>query len=105
MELKLFGKKITIQNANTKTLPAISNDSAWQAYLRGKGYDITPMNALKVSAVIRCVDIIAKTMASMPLDIFRRKGDSREKADNHPLWPLLHVLPNPHTTAYEFWHM
>ena len=105
MELKLFGKKITIQNANTKALPAISNDSAWQSYLRGKGYDITPMNALKVSAVIRCVDIIAKTMASMPLDIFRRKGDSREKADNHLLWPLLHVLPNPHTTAYDFWHM
>jgi HK97 family phage portal protein len=86
-------------------MPPLSGDEAWQAYLRGKGHYVSATTALQVSAVIRCVDVVAKTMASLPLHLYRKTATGREKADDHRLYKLLHSLPNPETTAYEFWHM
>ena len=60
---------------------------------------------MKIAAVYRCVDVIAKTMASLPFHLFEETLNGKEKAKNHRLYPLLYVLPNPQTTAYEFWHM
>lgn len=102
MRLKVFGKIIEIKNSN---VPPLRNDEAWAVYLSGKGYHVSASTALKVSAVIRCVDVVAKTMASLPLHLYKRSGDKRDKAEGHPLYKLLHRLPNPETTAYEFWHM
>lgn len=88
-----------------QSLPALQNDAAWQAYLSGKGYCVSAKTALRVSAVIRCVDVVAKTMASLPLNLFYDAENGKEKATKHPIYKLLYRLPNPETTAYEFWHM
>lgn len=73
--------------------------------MSGKGYTITASTALKVSAVIRCVDVVAKTMASLPLNLYQATSNGKEKAEKHYLYKLLYRLPNPETTSYEFWHM
>lgn len=86
-------------------MPELRDDEAWSAYLTSKGYPVSAKTALRVSAVIRCVDVVAKTMASLPLNLYQDKNGDREKAVNHPLYKLLYRLPNPETTAYEFWHM
>lgn len=104
MEFKLFGKVIRVE-ASTSQLPALSDEKAWAHFLSGKGYAVTPETAVKVAAVLRCVDVVAKTMASLPLVLYERTETGREKAQHHRLYPLLHILPNRHTTAYEFWHM
>lgn len=86
-------------------MPVLRDDSGWKAYLNGKGYAVNALAALKVAAVIRCVDVVAKTMASLPLNLYKTIDGGREKVTKHPIYPLLHRLPNPETTAYEFWHM
>lgn len=87
-----------------QSLPNIGNDTAWSNYLQAKGYAVSANTAIKVAAVIRCVDVVAKTIASLPLNLYQTTTNGREKAVKHPLYKLLYRLPNAETTAYEFWH-
>lgn len=104
MKFKLFGRTIEIRNS-IESLPGLGNEKAWRDYLALKGYVVTASTAVKVAAVVRCVDVVAKTMASLPLHLYKQDGDSRVKAERHRIYKLLHRLPNPETTAFEFWHM
>ena len=104
MKFKLFGRTFEISNS-TSNLPGLSQDENWAAYLSGRGYNVSSSTALKVSAVIRCVDVVAKTMASLPLSLYVTGENGKEKAVRHPVYKLLNKLPNRTTTAYEFWHM
>ena len=62
--------------------------------------------ALQIGAVFRCVDLISKTMASLPLHMFESMdGRRKDKAIQHPLYNLVYCLPNEYTTAYDFWQM
>lgn len=63
---------------------------------------VTPTTAQGVSAVYGCVQAISETIASLPLHLFRRNGDDREKATAHPLFAVLHDMANPEMTALEF---
>lgn len=104
MKFKLFGMTFEVKNS-TSGMPALSDESAWSNYLSGKGYPVTATTAIKVGAVIRCVDVVAKTMASLPCNLYQAIEGGSTKADWHPVNKLISKLPNPKTTAYEFWHM
>lgn len=104
MKFKIFGRTIEIKNA-ISNLPVIASEIGWLAYLSGKGYAVNASTAIKVATVIRCVDVVAKTMASLPLDLYQSTSTGLDKASKHRLYKLLHRLPNEYTTAYEFWHM
>ena len=66
------------------------------------GVTVTAATAESISAVYAAVAAISETVASLPLDIYRRTADGREKDRNHPLQVLLHDEPNPMQTALEF---
>jgi HK97 family phage portal protein len=99
--LKYFG----IKNSYIQTLPSLSRDDAWGNYLSGKGYAVSANTALKVAVVIRCVDVVAKTIASLGCHLQKETEQGKTKATNHPLYKILRMLPNPKTTSYEFWHL
>jgi len=63
---------------------------------------VNPTTAQGVSAVYACVQAIAETTASLPLILFKRNGDDRERASDHPLYRVLHDQANPEQTALEF---
>ena len=106
MKISLFGREIALNIRNsTRNLPEIRADDAWIAYLGAKGYAVTHSSALKVAVVIRCADVVAKTMASLGCHLYKESEAGRERARAHPLYSLLRMQPNPETTAYEFWHM
>ena len=63
---------------------------------------VTPATAQGVSAVYACVQAISETTASLPLILFKRNGDDRERASDHPLYRVLHDQANPEQTALEF---
>ena len=69
------------------------------------GRSLSASQAIQVAAVFRCVDIISKTMAALPLFLYRDGPEGKEKAKSHPLYRLLYVQPNRHTTAYELIQM
>lgn len=80
-------------------------DQYWQTVapsVQSAGVTVNASTAESVSAVYACVSAISESVASLPLDIFRRTDDGREKARSHPLYTLLHDSPNDNQTALEF---
>ena len=88
-----------------QSLPKLYDDAAWNSYLSGKGYAVSASTALKVAVVIRCVDVVSKTMASLGCHLQRETDQGKTRMTNHSLYKILRMLPNPKTTSYEFWHM
>jgi HK97 family phage portal protein len=61
-------------------------------------------SVLGLSAVWACVNLIAGTIASLPLMVYRTKADgSRDVDREHPLYRVLHDSPNSLQTALDFW--
>jgi HK97 family phage portal protein len=78
--------------------------SEWFASGTFLGKAVTVEQALKLATVWACVRLIAETLATLPLALYRRKADgSREAATGHPLYNLLHNQPNADMTAVVFW--
>lgn len=77
--------------------------------LTPSGKSVTPESALRVSAVMACVRVIAETLASLPITVYREdsRGDkSRDK--EHEIYKLLGTKkgkPNGWQTAFEFREM
>lgn len=65
--------------------------------------NVGPNEALQVSTVWACVDLITKTLASMPMQIFEIKKNKREISRGSNLWTLLHDSPNALMTPFEFY--
>ena len=78
----------------------------WGSFRADSGRIVTPANALSVSTIYRAIDVIAATIAMVPLVVYRREDDdSREKARDHPAWPLLHNKPAPWITSNRWRHL
>lgn len=65
---------------------------------------IGPDGALQISTVWSAVDRRATTIASLPLFLYRDRGDGmRQLARGEALYALLHDAPNPRMSAFDFW--
>ena len=84
-----------------------SDDAAWRAIFgkASKKYAESAETAIKMAAVFRCVDLVSKTMAALPLHLYEETESGKVKAIKHPLYKKLYVLPNEYTTAYELIQM
>lgn len=70
------------------------------------GVSVTADTALRVAAVYSCVRVLAETLASLPLIVYRRKrGGGKERATDHWLYPLLHNVPNDWMTSFSWREM
>jgi HK97 family phage portal protein len=68
-----------------------------------RGERVTPELAMKTSAYMACARVVAETVASMPLHIYRRTSDTEnERARNLPLYNVLARRPNRWQTRYEW---
>lgn len=67
------------------------------------GKTVNERTAMQMTAVYACVRILAESIASLPLHVYKR-GDkgSRIKAEELPLFFLLHDEPNPEMTSFIF---
>lgn len=83
---------------------SLSNPAAWLVDMFGgstdAGVTVSEQGSMKTSAVYACVTLIAKTIGSLPLKVYRRKadGESVEVPDTLPYY-LLHDEPNPAMTS------
>lgn len=68
------------------------------------GIRVTPLKALGVATVYACVNLISRTISTLPLNLYRSGPDkkTREKATDHPLFDVLHTSPNPEMTSSEW---
>jgi len=97
------------RNGEARSHPS-NNNTRWSEIFGGapssSGVVVTAETSLQSSAVYACVNVVAGTLATLPLHIYRRLGDGgRERATDHPLYPLLHDAPNDLLTSCEFREM
>ncbi len=65
------------------------------------GYGISPDTAYNLITVYQCVRVLAETFAAMPLIVYRRlPGGGKERAEDHPLYDVLHRQPNADMTSF-----
>lgn len=60
-------------------------------------------NPVGLSATWACVNLIAGTIGSLPLMVYRTVNGVRTVARDHPLFYVLHDSPNFDQTALDFW--
>lgn len=66
------------------------------------GRSVTPNTAMQASAVFACVRVIAESIASLPLFVYRATKEGKEKAYDHPAFYVLHDLANEEMTSFTF---
>ena len=79
----------------------------WKTYsnlggANNSGIPVNTTTAMRASAVLACVRVLAETLAQIPLIVYRRVGDGKERATDHPLYNLLHKHPNEQQTSFEW---
>lgn len=83
---------------------SIRADSAAWAALFGGYSGVTEANALAVSSVYACVNLIAGAIATLPVHIYRRAPDGdRTRINNSPLWWMLNEQFTPRWQAASGW--
>ncbi|MCO5129286.1 MAG: phage portal protein [Xanthobacteraceae bacterium] len=84
---------------------------SWEAGLRealGLGAQtasaiaVSPESAMKCPAVMAATRIRCETLASLSVKVFKRDGDSKQVASDHPLHRLLNKQANGWTSSAEF---
>lgn len=70
--------------------------------------DVKPLgvdSSLQISTVWQCIDLISRTVATLPIDVLKADNEGRNVPDKLcNLHRLLAISPNNHMTPYEFWH-
>jgi phage portal protein BeeE len=75
-------------------------DASMRAHTYVPPADIVLSN---LSVAVRCVALRSELLASVPLHLFRRDANGgRERADDLPLYGVLHDNANPNQSAFEF---
>ncbi|WP_370682162.1 phage portal protein [Comamonas sp. GB3 AK4-5] len=91
----LLGKTTSISDAaGTSALFGVDADS---------GQTVDASGVMRLSTAWACVRIISQTIATLPLNLYERKGKSKNLAESHALYSVLHSIPNPGSTAAVFW--
>lgn len=79
-----------------------NGDNYWETFAAMQTGPVNATTAQSVSAVYACVGAISETVASLPLILFKREGEDRQRATDHPLYRVLHDQANDQQTALEF---
>lgn len=78
-------------------------DQQVMSRIRGQnvsGVNVNEMSAMKFLTVFACIRVLAEGVGSLPLMVYKRKGSGgRDRADDHPLYSLLHDAPNDEMTS------
>jgi HK97 family phage portal protein len=93
----MFGSHPEEQAIDKRALWGQGADVNWTPTYAG--VEVSQTLALRYSAVWRCIRLISETLAGLPADVVRKKGDIRETVERPPSWL---VAPNPETNWFEF---
>lgn len=89
-------------NGGTSTNPSVSLLNMLGYGPTVAGVEIDEWIAEGMPAVYSCVHAISETVGQLPLKLYKKTATGREVAEDHHLYDILHDLPNPELTAYQF---
>ncbi|MCA3201973.1 phage portal protein [Cupriavidus sp.] len=86
----------------------LESGAFWSAWFGGRnftGESVTVNSTLQLSTAWACVRLLADTLSTLPLNVYRESGDTKTLAKDHELYRLLHTRPNADMTAAVFWQV
>lgn len=107
----LFGTMFAASSSDSLTMNGPNAVARWFGddigSMSNAGRRVTPDMSMRFSAVYACVNLLAKTVASLPLRMYSTRVDANGKwtskeAPAHPLNDLLEYQPNKWQTAWDF---
>ena len=66
------------------------------------GVGVTPETAMRCAVVYASVKVISESVAQLPLPLYRKAKGVKQRAEDHPLYELLHDQPNDWTSSFDF---
>ena len=91
------------------TLPDIENNvrdsgGIFMFGMSAAGENVDEKSALQIATVYACVRLLAESVASLPLHLYRYTddGDGKERAVDHPLYKILYRQPNPEMSSFTY---
>ena len=97
-----FFKKRSIENPSTP----LSAPDDWLLDLAGgatsSGVNVNPQSAMTYAPVYRAVNLISQDVAKLPLVVYRRNGEGKDKATQHPAYRVLRYQTSSTMSAFEF---
>lgn len=103
----VIGKALSVlglKSTDTVVRLNLTEHEPWRGPSVSAGVPVNESSVLALSAAWACVNLLAGTIASLPLIVYRTGADGRrEVARAHPLYRLLHDSPNYDQTAMDFW--
>lgn len=78
-------------------------DTSFGFRMASAGVKVDEESVVQLVAAFACIRLLSETLGSLPFIVYERKAaGGRDRVRNHPLYPLLHDLPNPEMTAMDF---
>ena len=92
----------SIENPSTPITPGTLEALLGAMSPTPSGVKVSAETAIQFWAVSACIRVIAETIATLPLHVYRRDGEQDVIAYEHPLYSVLHDRPNSMLTSYAF---
>lgn len=98
--MSLIGRALGLEQRALLSAPELAERIADRTSATGRRLDTD--RALSQGTVFACVRLIAESGGMIPLILYRRMTPrGKERATEHPLFDILHSLPNPELTPIE----
>lgn len=84
---------------------SLTSPEGWQFLNSGETWSkvrVGEDTQLQIAAAFSAIRLIAETVGTMPLHLYRKTSKGRERATDHPLYALVHDQPNEYMTAVEW---
>lgn len=99
--LEMFERRASPENPRTN----LANPASWlwDAFGASKsaaGVNVSERSAMQLSTVYACVRVIAESVASLPLFVYKRLDRGKRVASDHPLHRVLHDEANSEMPAF-----
>ncbi|WP_353641975.1 phage portal protein [Mesorhizobium sp. WSM2239] len=93
--------------AQADEVRSLADPAEWLLDLFGatpalSGVAVSPATAMRCTAVRAAVEAISEGIGGLPLHVYEREGDARERAPDHPAYAVLHDQANDWTPASLF---
>jgi HK97 family phage portal protein len=103
--VKLETEQRSLENPTTPITEIHSwDDWSGERLLAHAGVKIDPESALTFSAVYSAINIIAETLATLPIGFYKKVENGKELAIDHPIFGLFAGEPNEYMTWFTFMH-